>query len=68
LIANYGTATGAQYLAWKTRVAQTLPGVTDDNLPVIGVDADNTVTVTVYWQAPAESGRHNYVAVTRIHN
>jgi type IV pilus assembly protein PilV len=75
LVANYGTATGAQYAAWKTKVSQALPGVVDaagdppaggENLPTIAVDSDNTVTVTVYWQAPGEADQHKYVAVTRI--
>ena len=77
LIANYGTDTGAQYLAWKAKVAQALPGVADavatppsaaQNLPTIVIGADGTVTVTVFWQAPGESGSHNYVAITRIHD
>lgn len=76
LVANYGTASGAQFVAWKGRVIQTLPGIIDavvappvagQNLPTIAVAGDNTVTVTVFWQAPGESGRHNYVAVTRLH-
>lgn len=80
LVANYGTAGGQPYQDWKDKVIQTLPGIIDAdadadppapgaNLPSITVDADNTVTVTVFWQAPGESGApHNYVAVTRIHN
>lgn len=76
LVANYGTASGAQFVAWKGKVIQTLPGIIDavlappvagQNLPTIGVSPDNTVTVTVFWQAPGESGPHNYVAVTRLH-
>lgn len=75
LVANYGTATGAPFLAWKDRVLQTLPGIVDaveatpgsgQNLPTIVIDG-TLVTVTVFWQAPSESGRHNFVAVTRIH-
>jgi type IV pilus assembly protein PilV len=80
LLANYGTASGQPYQNWKDKVLQTLPGITDAdadavppasgaNLPSIAVAADNTVTVTVFWQAPGESGTpHNYVAITRIHN
>lgn len=75
LVANYGTTSGAPYLAWKARVVQTLPGVVDavegtpgsgENLPTIVIDG-TLVTVTVFWQAPSESGRHNFVAATRIH-
>lgn len=67
LIANYGTATGDQFVDWKAKVVQALPGVSGANLPTIAIDANNGVTVTVFWQAPGESGPHNYVAVTRLH-
>jgi type IV pilus assembly protein PilV len=66
LVADYGTDSGDKYEVWKDRVVQTLPGVADASLPTITVAADNTVTVTVYWQAPGETDQHKYVAVTRI--
>lgn len=65
LIADYGSATSVKYLAWKERVSNTLPGVAA-NAPTVAILDDNTVTVSVYWQAPSDSGPHNYVAVTRI--
>lgn len=68
LIADYGTASGDKYEAWKDRVVQTLPGVVEANLPTIAVAADNTVTVTVYWQAPGEADQHKYTTVARIHD
>ncbi len=74
LISDYGTgtdpgaATGAQYVAWKAKVVLALPGVVGATLPTIAIDANNAVTVTVFWQAPGESGSHNYVAITRIHD
>lgn len=68
LVADYGTDSGEKYEAWKDRVVETLPGVVEANLPTITVNGDNTVTVTVYWQAPGETDRHKYVAVTRIHD
>lgn len=65
LVANYEA--GARFDAWKARVEQTLPGVSDDaNLPTIDVDANNVVTVTVRWQAPGETTPHNFVAIARI--
>jgi type IV pilus assembly protein PilV len=79
LVADYGVS-GQKYEDWKGRVIQTLPGIVDAagteaepiagrNLPTILVDpANSDVTVTVFWQAPGESGNHNYVAVTRIRN
>lgn len=67
LITDYGTATGLPYVEWKGKVVQALPGVAGATLPTIAIDANNAVTVTVFWQAPGESGPHNYVAVTRLH-
>jgi type IV pilus assembly protein PilV len=74
LIANYQ---GSGPEAWRGKVIQALPGVTDatagtnppgagQNLPVITVAADNTVTITISWQAPGDTDVHKYVAVSRI--
>lgn len=69
LISAYGSAAeGAKYTAWKEKVEETLPGVGDDNAPTIAIDGDNMVTVTVYWQAPGDTGQHQYAAVTHIHD
>ncbi len=67
LAANYGED-GEQYQNWKDKVVQVLPGVAGVTLPTIAIDANNEVTVTVFWQAPGESGPHNYVAITHIHD
>jgi type IV pilus assembly protein PilV len=67
LVASFANPAGAEYLAWKTKVADTLPGAGNAaNLPTIAIDANNQVTITVRWQLPGASGSHNYVAVTRI--
>jgi type IV pilus assembly protein PilV len=67
LVASFANASGAEYLAWKTKVIDTLPGAgIAANLPTIAIDADSQVTVTVRWQLPGASTAHNYVAVTRI--
>lgn len=67
LTAGFKDPAGTAYATWKAKVMATLPGVTATvNLPTIAIDANNQVTVTVRWQAPGESGAHNYVAVTRI--
>lgn len=75
LAANYGSQAGDGYKAWKDKVVQALPGVVNAveeppvdgvNLPTIEVNPDNRVTVTVYWQAPGDTDRHNYVAMTQI--
>lgn len=61
--------------AWIDKIAQALPGISaavatppsaGQNLPVITVAADNTVTITIFWQAPGDSDVHKYVAVSRI--
>jgi type IV pilus assembly protein PilV len=67
LVAGFANPAGAEYLAWKTKVINTLPGADlAANLPTIAIDADNQVTVTVRWQLPGASSAHNYVAITRI--
>lgn len=69
LTSAYASATGgAKYAAWKEKVEETLPGVSDDNAPTIAIDGDNMVTVTVYWQAPGDTEQHQYAAVTHIHD
>lgn len=66
LATDYGSATGAPFIAWSNTVIQTLPGVAGANLPTITVDANNVVTVTVRWQMPGEAVARNYVAIARI--
>lgn len=63
---------GTQAAPAAGTVLQTLPGA-KANLPTITITpvtstsvASSLVTVTIYWQAPNESTRHNYVAVAQI--
>lgn len=70
-LAGYKESAPAE--TWREKVAETLPGVKEavnegdegSNLPVINVNG-NTVTVTVYWQAPGDATAHRYVIATRI--
>lgn len=62
---NYNSPSGAKFVAWKTNVANTLPGVAS-NAPTIAIDASNMATVTIWWQSPGEAAPHNYVAIARI--
>ncbi len=55
---------GAAYTAWKDKVAEALPGVTDGNAPTITLQ-NNLYTITVFWKLPGEA-QHQYVAVARI--
>lgn len=66
---------GAATTTWRTKVENTLPGITKpaedeegggSNLPVIEVDGNNNVTVTLFWKAPGDSSAHKYVMTTRI--
>jgi len=57
--------TAAEFVAWKKRVAMTLPG-TDGRPPSIQVSPDSTVTISVFWRTPGSSGFHELVSVTKI--
>lgn len=61
---------GSTYNAWASQVQATLPGVSGSNLPVVSVSTAASsvgqVTVTVYWQSPAESNRHTYNLIAQI--
>lgn len=59
---------GADYVAWASAVAQTLPGVSNVNAPTISVCSDNSATVTVFWQAPHENAPHHYSTVATIND
>jgi type IV pilus assembly protein PilV len=62
--ARYG-AQSAGYTSFSTAAAQVLPGV-QSHPPVIAINGDSNVTITVRWQAPGETMTHQYVAATRI--
>lgn len=68
LSANFSSPSGAGYIAWADTVAQALPGVSGvpANAPTIAIDASNSVTVTVFWQAPDEPAPHNYTAIAVV--
>lgn len=77
LKANFDTTSGesTELTNWKTAVAATLPGITDDtNQPTVDVTSlgtvnDGTVTMTIFWRAPgddASSPIHKYVTVAQI--
>lgn len=65
LKSNFESPDGAEYTAWKTSVADALPGVAA-NVPTIDISDDNVATVRVKWQAPGEAAPHSYVLVARI--
>ena len=68
LVASFSSPAGADYVTWAATVAQALPGVSGvpANAPTIAIDASNTTTVTVFWQAPDEAAAHNYTAIAVV--
>lgn len=71
LTANYETG-GPKYNDWYAAISASgtgLPGADQDaNKPTVTIDASNTVTITIFWQAPGESVNHNYVSVATVTN
>jgi len=62
--ASFNSPNGAGYTAWLTNVSATLP----QSSATVNVGLNNTVTVTVKWLPPAETGgtSHQYVTVAQI--
>lgn len=52
--------------AWLADVAATLPGATAANQQIIITPLTNVVTVTICWQAPQDTGPHNFVTSAQI--
>jgi len=70
LAANFRSPEGAAYKTWKDTVTRLtaqsgLPGA-GGKPPTIEVNADNIVTVTVYWQAAGDPSYHRYVSTTHV--
>lgn len=73
LATNFASPNGAAYKKWATNVTTitqlgSLPGASA-NPPTISVDANNNVTVTIFWKAPSETAQqplHQYIATTQI--
>lgn len=75
LSANYagsGGAGGPKYNQWYAVLSASgtgLPGASNEgNEPSVVIAADNTVTVTIRWQAPGEEASHRLVTVATIAN
>jgi len=60
-------ASGNDYLAWASSVAQVLPGASSVP-PSITIDASNVATVTVRWQTAKDNAPHNYSTVVNIND
>lgn len=64
---------GAKYKTWAatldctsdTAATGCLPGAAA-NPPTIEVTGNNLVTITINWQAPNDTGPHNYVSISQL--
>jgi len=71
LDAQFGTG-GPKLVAWQSQVAGLLPSATGANLPVVdltqpGLSAQSrSVVVTMFWQLPGESARHQLLITAQI--
>ncbi|QWT20691.1 hypothetical protein KPL74_01470 [Bacillus sp. NP157] len=43
-----------------------LPGITTALKPTVTIDANNLVTITLKWQAPQDTGPHQYISISQI--
>lgn len=67
LQARYAVTTAADYQRWQQRVATQLPGVTAlINAPVVSIDNNRSVSITLFWQSPGQASRHSLLATARI--
>jgi type IV pilus assembly protein PilV len=56
-----------EYQRWLERVRSTLPGITDNqNLPELLIDDERNITLTLHWQTPSDTQKHQLVVVTRL--
>jgi type IV pilus assembly protein PilV len=62
LRAAYGSSDTAEFRAWHQQVAARLPGVTNStNQPVIAIDNERRVTITLFWRTPSEATAHTFL-------
>ena len=50
---------------WQTEVTTLLPGASA-NLPQASLNANNDLTISVFWQRPQDTQRHSYLLFTRL--
>jgi type IV pilus assembly protein PilV len=56
-----------EYQQWLQRVQSALPGAsTERNMPQLLINDQRQITLTLYWQAPSETERHQLVTVTQL--
>jgi type IV pilus assembly protein PilV len=63
---------GSKLTAWRAEVARLLPSATDVNAPVVDLtqaglsSQSRSVVVTIYWQLPGETQRHQVLLTAQI--
>jgi type IV pilus assembly protein PilV len=71
LDAQFGSG-GSKLTNWETKVAELLPQATGANKPTVDLtppglsQQSRTAIVTVYWQLPGETTRHQHVMTAQI--
>jgi len=67
IVTEFGSG-GTKLSAWTTKIAALLPGgITPDVSVADGISWESkTVVVTIYWQMPGESSRHQHVMTAQI--
>ena len=59
IVNRFGDYTKDDYKNWLSTVKDRLPGVSDTtNVPIVTIDANRNVIVTLKWQAPGDRDAH----------
>ncbi len=67
LQSRFGNTKADDYQDWLQRVQASLPGTNAAaNQPVVAIDKDRNVIITLLWQTPAEATAHRLVVSTRV--
>ncbi len=67
LQSRFGSTEGDDYQAWLRRVQASLPGTSAAaNQPVIEIDNERNVIITLVWQTPGEASSHRLMVSTRV--
>ncbi len=64
---RFGTTGSADYQAWLREVQARLPGAgTAGLLPIVNIDAQRRVSITLRWKVPAEPRSHQWRVQAQI--
>ncbi len=67
LQARYGAVGSADYQAWLREVQAHLPGTQEpDLLPMVSIDQQRRVSITLYWKLPSQRQAHQWLAHAQI--